>query len=49
MTLNKVTSSGPQSPPELNQEFSVVPPFPSESSKSTVPRTGSYSCKPQTP
>lgn len=34
MTLNKVTSSGPQSPPELN-EFSMVP------HKSRLPRTGS--------
>lgn len=37
MTLKKVISSGPPSPPELN-EFSMLP------HKSRVPRTGSHSC-----
>jgi len=37
VTLKKVTSSGPMSPPELN-EFSMLP------HKSRVPRTGSHSC-----
>lgn len=40
MFLKTVTSSGPPSPPEPNDKFSMAPRLPSGSNKPSVPRAG---------
>lgn len=40
VTLNKITNSGSQSGPELNDKFSMAAPLPSAYKKSKVPKTG---------